>query len=133
MPLELSYLSASVALFGIYLMGEVVTGNIQYNPKELLGARDTMPPNNAAVGRAKRATQNMLESMIMFVPLILIAHATDRFNDMTELGAGLFLGARILYAPCYWFGVPVLRSLAWFAGVIGIVIVFLQVLPFTGA
>ncbi|MEO1101338.1 MAG: MAPEG family protein [Pseudomonadota bacterium] len=133
MPIELSYLSASVALFLIYLLGEVVTGNIQYNPKELLGARDTMPPNNMAVGRAKRATQNMLESMIMFAPLILIAHATDRFNDMTELGAGLFLGARILYAPFYWFGVPVLRSLAWFAGVIGIVIVFLQVLPFTGA
>ncbi len=133
MPIELSYLSASVALFGIYLLGEVVTGNIQYSPKQLLGARDELPPYNAALGRAKRATQNMLEAMIMFAPLILIAHATDRFNDMTELGAGLFLGARILYAPCYWFGIPVLRTLAWFAGMVGTLIVLFQVLPFTGA
>lgn len=133
MPIELSYLSASVALFFVYILGEVVTGNLQYKPNELLGARDSLPENNAAVARAKRATSNMLEAMIMFVPLILIVAVTDRYNDWTATGAALFFFSRLAYAPAYWLGVPVLRSLLWFAGLVGTILVFLQVIPFSGA
>ena len=75
----------------------------------------------------------MLEAMIMFAPLILLAEATGRFNEMTALGAAIFFWSRLAYAPAYWFGVPVARSLIWFGGVIGTVMVFLQVLPFSGA
>ena len=133
MPLELSYLVACVAVFFVHLVAEAILGNLQYKPSELLGARDTMPENNPAVARAKRATSHMVEAMILFAPLILVAHATGRLNAMTELGAGLFLGARILYAPLYWFGVPVLRSIAWAVGVGGTIIVFFLVIPFSGA
>ncbi len=133
MPIELSYLSASVALFFVYLLGEVITGNMQYKPKDLLGPRDSLPPQNTAVGRAKRATSNMLESMIMFAPLVLIAHATGRLNETTALGAAIFFWARVAYAPSYWFGLPVVRSLIWFVALAGIIMIFSQVLPFTGA
>jgi uncharacterized MAPEG superfamily protein len=133
MPIELSYLSASVALFFVYLLGEVVTGNMQYKPKDLLGPRDNLPPQNTAVGRAKRATSNMLESLIMFAPLVLIAAYTNRFNEMTALGAAIFFWARVAYAPSYWFGLPVVRSLIWAVGLIGMGMIFLQVLPFSGA
>lgn len=132
MPIELSYLVASAALFFIYIFAEVIAGNFQYGLKDLLGARDNLEVNNAAVGRAKRATSNMLESMIMFVPLVLVAHATDNLNGMTALGASLFFWARLAYAPCYWFGIPVLRTLAWFASIAGIVMIFLQIIPFVG-
>ena len=133
MPIELSYLSASAALFFVYIFAEVIAGNLQYSTKELLGARDNLPEYNSAVGRCKRATSNMLESMIMFAPLILIAHATDRLNDMTALGAAVYFWGRAAYAPTYWFGVPVVRTLAWFVSIAGIVMVFLQVVPFVGA
>ncbi len=133
MPIELSYLSASIALFFVYLLGEVITANRQYKPKELLGARDGLPPHNAAVARAKRATQNYLEALIMFAPLVLIAAVTDRFNGITALGAAIFFWARVAYAPSYWFGLPVVRSLIWFVGLAGTAIIFSQVLPFIGA
>lgn len=133
MPLELSYLSAATALLAIHLMAEVVAGNVQHSFRELLGPRDNLPPHNAVLGRTKRATQNMVEALVMFATVTLIAQATGRLNNMTELGAGLFLGGRILYAPLYWFGVPVLRTLAWFIAMIGTTIVFFQVLPFMGA
>ena len=133
MPIELSYLTASVALFFVYLFAEVIAGNLQYSMKDLLGARDNLAEYNSAVGRSKRATSNMVEAMIMFTPLVLVAHATDSLNNMTALGAAVFFWARLAYAPCYWFGIPVLRTLAWFAGVAGIVMIFLQILPFTGA
>ena len=69
----------------------------------------------------------------MFAPLIIVAHATDRLNDMTALGAAIFFWGRVVYAPTYWFGIPVVRTLAWFASVVGLVMIFLQVLPFSGA
>lgn len=133
MPIELSYLVASVALFFVYIFAEVIAGNLQYSAKELLGARDDLAEYNSAVGRAKRATSNMVESMIMFVPLVLVAHAADRLNDMTALGAAIFFWGRAAYAPTYWFGIPVVRTLAWFASLAGIVMIFLQVIPFVGA
>lgn len=131
MPIEMSYLVASTALFFAYIFAEVIAGNLQYSAKELLGARDSLPAYNTAVGRAKRATSNMVEAMIMFVPLVLVAQATDNLNDATALGTAIFFWARLVYGPCYWFGIPYIRTLAWFAGIVGIVMVFLQVIPFS--
>ena len=130
---DLTWLSATVALFFVYLLGEVVAGNRQYAGKDLLGPRDNLAPYGPALGRAKRATSNMIEAMIMFVPLVLIAAVTGKSNEMTAYGAMTFFFARLAYAPLYWFGVPVLRSLAWFVGVVGLIMIFLQVLPFSGA
>lgn len=131
---DLTWLSATVALFFvIYLFGEVIAGNLQYSLKDLLGPRDDLAPYNQGVARAKRATSNMVEAMCMFVPLVLIAAVTGKSNEMTAYGAMTFFFARLFYAPLYWFGVPVLRSLVWFVGMVGLVMIFLQVLPFSGA
>ncbi len=130
---ELSWLSATTALFFVYICGEIVAANIQYKPKDLLGPRDTLATASLALGRAKRATANMLEAMCMFVPLVLVAVISERTNEWTQAGCMIFFLARLAFAPLYWFGVPVLRTLAFFAGVTGVVMIFLQVLPFSGA
>ncbi len=41
-------------------------------------------------------------------------------SALTQLGAALWLGARIVYLPLYAAGVPVLRSLVWLASLLGI-------------
>ena len=130
---DLSWLSATVALFLVYLLAEVAFANTQYGLKDLLGPRDDLGTHKPGLSRAKRATANMIEAMCMFVPLVLIAAVTGKSNEMTAYGAMTFFFARLVYAPLYWFGVPVLRTLAWFAGVVGLIMIFLQVLPFSGA
>jgi uncharacterized MAPEG superfamily protein len=130
---ELSWLSATAALFFVYILGEVVTGNLQYKLKDLLGPRDNLAPYSPGLGRAKRATANMIEAMCLFLPLVLVAVLSERTNQWTELGCMIFFFARLAFAPLYWFGVPVVRTLAYFAGVAGLIMIFLQVLPFTGA
>ena len=130
---ELSYLSASVILFTVMVSVQGYFSNLQHTPKALTGNRDDLPPDNTRVARAKRANQNMIEALIVFAPLVLIAVVADRTNQWTHIGAGLFLAARMAYAPLYWFGPGPLRSIAWFLGVIGTLIIFIQVLPFTGA
>lgn len=130
---ELSWLSATALLFFLYILGEIVTANRQFKLGDLLGPRDNLGAYGAPLGRAKRATANMIEMMCMFVPLVLVAVLSERTNQWTELGCMIFFFARLIFAPLYWFGIPVVRTLAYFAGVAGLIMIFLQVIPFAGA
>ena len=130
---ELSWLSATALLFFLYILGEIVTANRQFKLGDLLGPRDNLGAYGALLGRAKRATANMIEMMCMFVPLVLVAVLSERTNQWTELGCMIFFFSRLIFAPLYWFGVPVVRTLAYFAGVAGLIMIFLQVIPFAGA
>lgn len=130
---ELSWLSATALLFFLYIFGEIVTANRQFKLGDLLGPRDNLGAYGAPLGRAKRATANMIEMMCMFVPLVLVAVLSERTNQWTELGCMIFFFSRLVFAPLYWFGVPVVRTLAYFAGVAGLIMIFLQVIPFSGA
>ena len=47
---------------------------------------------------------------------------------MTALGAQLFFWARLAYAAIYLAGIPWLRTGAWTISVIGLILIFLQVL-----
>jgi uncharacterized MAPEG superfamily protein len=132
MPVELSWLSATAALFLVYILGEIVTANRQFKLSDLLGPRDNLGAYGAPLGRAKRATANMIESMCIFVPLVLVAVISERTNQWTELGCMIFFVSRLVFAPLYWFGVPVVRTLAFGAGLAGCGMIFLQVLPFSG-
>ena len=46
----------------------------------------------------------------------------------TALGALIFFWARLIYAVIYLLGMPWLRTLAWVASVIGMVIIALQLI-----
>ena len=133
MPIEYSYLTASVLLFGLMIVVQAVSGVLHHGLGPLAGARDKLDMDSDFSARAKRANQNMIEALVMFAPLVVVAVETGRTNEITALAGGLFLSARILYAPVYWFGIPWLRTLVWAAGLVAIILVLLQVLPFTEA
>lgn len=138
MPIEISYLIASVGLYFVMILaqsssaiGAIASGKTSAG--ELAGARDAMAPSGVSPfhGRTKRAQANMTEGMMMFVPLVLAAAHLGAFNAMTALGAALFFWARVAFAPLYWFGVPWIRTLVWFVSIIGIILIFLQIIPFS--
>ena len=72
----------------------------------------------------------MIEAMVMFVPLALMAIHTQTVDSTVTLGAALFFFGRLAFAPLYWLGVPWLRTIAWFVSVTGIVIMFISLLKF---
>ena len=51
-----------------------------------------------------------------------------RTNSATLLGAQLFFWARLAYAVVYLAGIPWLRTAVWLVSVIGLAIIFLQLL-----
>ena len=132
MPIEISYLIASAALFFVMIVVQACFSIGTQSVGTLLGARDDMTDRTKYNGRARRANANMVEAMIMFIPLILCAAYLDAFNAMTALGAALFLWGRAAFAPLYWLGVSTLRTAAWAVAIAGLGLIFLQIIPFTG-
>ena len=69
----------------------------------------------------------MLESLVLFAALVLVAVAAGKTNATTLLGAQIFLWARVAYAAVYLAGIPWLRTGVWFVSVIGLALIFLQI------
>lgn len=124
-----SYLILSVALFIVMIVVQALFGLGEHSLKDLAGPRDGLSHKTTKLQRATRANANMLEAMIMFVPLALIAIHTQAIGANVTLGAALFFWGRVVYAPLYWFGVPWLRTLAWAVSLAGILLILLNLLP----
>ena len=94
----------------------------------LAGNRDGLPEITGWGGRAARAHRNMLENLVLFAILVLVAVVAGKTNAMTLLGAQIFLCARIVYALVYMAGIPWLRTAVWGISVIGLAMIFLQLI-----
>ena len=77
-------------------------------------------------GRAKRAHLNMIENMVLFTALVLIAAVANKANATTAMGAMIFFWARLAYAIIYVAGIPWARTVAWFVSVIGMAMIAWQ-------
>ena len=129
---ELSYLISAVGLYLVMIVVQALAATIsgKASVSELVGARDNLAPGGISVfhGRAKRAQANMTEGMVMFVPLVLVAVHMGELSATTAAGAAIFFYARLAFAPLYYFGVPWLRTLAWAASILGILMLFWEIL-----
>jgi uncharacterized MAPEG superfamily protein len=120
---ELKYLLLSVVLTFVQVLIAAAAANQVVGLNTLAGNREDLPVLTGFAGRAKRAHLNMLENMVLFSALVLIAVVAQKTNAMTALGAMIFFWARLLYAVIYLIGIPWLRTLAWAVSVIGMVMV----------
>ncbi|MDP2376727.1 MAPEG family protein, partial [Reyranella sp.] len=94
----------------------------------LAGNREGLPEIKGWAGRAKRAHFNMVENMVLFAALVLIAVAAGTANAMTAMGAMIFFWARVAYAVIYVAGIAWLRTAAWFVAVIGMALIAIELL-----
>ena len=124
----ISLLVWSVALMFAQMLLAVSGATLQVGLVKLAGNREDVPTMSGWSGRAQRAHRNMLENFALFAALVLVAVIGGKTNATTLLGAQLFLWARLAYAVIYLAGVPYLRTAAWLVSVIGLVMVFLQLL-----
>jgi uncharacterized MAPEG superfamily protein len=120
MIIELKMLGWSVVLGLVYVMVAAALMTQQRGMKWNAGARDGEPkPLTGVAARAARATQNFLETFPLFAALALAVVITHKNTQHTELGAELYLWARVAYLPVYLLGIPYLRTLVWALSLIG--------------
>ena len=123
---ELIWLLWALALTFVQMLVAVSGATLQVGLPMLAGNRDAVPAFGGWVGRAQRAHHNMLESLVLFAALVLIAVVTNKTNSATLLGAQLFFWARLVYAFVYIAGIPWLRTAVWLVSVIGLIVIFVQ-------
>jgi uncharacterized MAPEG superfamily protein len=128
MTVEFKLLVWSLALTFVQMLVAVVGTMLYLGIPKAAGNRERLPELPGWAGRARRAHLNMIENMVLFAPLILVADIAGRDNGMTERGAELFFWARLAYAVIYVAGIPYLRTLAWVVSAVGLVLIFLQLL-----
>jgi uncharacterized MAPEG superfamily protein len=87
------------------------------------GPRDEPQPLTGVAARCERAVRNYFETFPFFAVAVLVAHAADRLGTMSEVGAHLYFWSRLAYLPLYLGGVFLIRSLVWFVGFAGILLV----------
>lgn len=126
---ELVWLLWAVALTFGQMLVAVLGATAQVGLPALAGNREGLAPCTGWAGRAARAHHNMLENLVLFAALVLIAVVTNKTNPATLLGAQLFFWGRLAHALVYIAGIPWLRTLAWLVSVVGMVLIFLQLLP----
>jgi uncharacterized MAPEG superfamily protein len=68
----------------------------------------------------------MLENLVLFAALVLVAVAAGKTNDMTLLGAQIFFWARIAYAVIFVAGIIWVRTMAWLVSMGGLIVIFSQ-------
>jgi len=80
-------------------------------------------------GRLERAYRNFLETFPLFAAAVLLAHALDRSNGASVLGAQIYIWARLIYIAAYVIAIPFLRTIVWLAALVGIVMVMSAIWP----
>ena len=78
--------------------------------------------------RGRKAHANLIENLVVFAALVLVAHVTGRANQWTALGSELFFWARLAHAVTYLAGLVPWRTLAFAVGVVGETLIVIQLL-----
>jgi len=120
---EIRVLGWAAVLLLVHIFSAIHFKTKQYGVDWNTGARDetaSLPPLNAVAGRLERARDNFLETL----PIAIIALAgvvlAGRTSATTALGGWIWLGARAIYLPLYWAGVPKVRTLVFLVSIVGL-------------
>ena len=93
-----------------------------------LGPRDVVLEKSVGAQRCGRAQRNMEEALFFFLPLAILLIITGKADGMGLTGALVFVIARAAYLPAYYVGVAGVRTLVWFAGFVGLIMMVLRLL-----
>lgn len=128
MTADLVLLLWAVALAFVQMLVAVLGSISQVGVPRLAGNREDLPECTGWAGRAQRAHRNMMENLPLFIALVLIAHLARRTDAATLLGEEIFLAARVVYLAIYVAGIPWLRTATWAVSVVGMVMIFVELL-----
>jgi uncharacterized MAPEG superfamily protein len=123
---DLKILVWTVALTFVEVVVAALAAQTQVGLPALAGNRDRLPALDGWAGRAQRAYRNTYESLPLFIVLILVAQIAGKTNTTTLLGCELFFWGRVAHWLLYLAGIPWLRTLAWAVSMIGLVLIFVQ-------
>ena len=129
MTTELTILGWTLVLALIQVMLVASYRNKETGLTYNMSARDKQgPPVGKITARLQRAQANLYETLPIFAAALLIANAAGKEGSLTLWGASIYLAARVAYVPLYGAGIPVVRSAAWGASMVGLGMILFAIL-----
>lgn len=127
MTTDLMMLAWSAALCALLWVPYILARIGAWGLMDAVGYPDSTPDVPAWSDRTRKAHANLVENLVPFAALILVAHVSGAANEATALGATIFFWSRVVHAVVYTFGIPWLRTLAFAGGFVGQVMIFLAI------
>lgn len=135
MTTELTVLTLAALLQGVQFCLMSIPANIELGPGKTLSPRDASRLGKPMVellsdktARLYRALNNHFEALILFTIAVTVITLGDKGTGLTAACAWVYLGARVLYVPAYYFGLSPWRSLIWFVGFLSTMLMILSAL-----
>ncbi len=126
---ELTYLVWSVVLLLVHILAQATWSDLSKGIGWALGPQDEPRDPGVGAARMERALANYLQTYPAFIALVLSAQTLPNLATTTVgLGAAIWFWARVAYVPAYVSGIPLVRSLAWFASLVGLVLMLIPLL-----
>ena len=121
MAVELRILALGAVLLFIHIFVATRFKTAQYGRQWNVSARDdSLPAPNPVTGRLMRAQANFEETFPIAIVALLGVVVAGKTSQWTALGGWIWLGARLVYLPLYWAGVPVVRTIVWTISMVGL-------------
>lgn len=96
-----------------------IPANLELGTAKTLSPRDGAPLESQLsdrTARLLRALDNHFEGLILFTIAVLVITFSDQGDGLTAALSLIYLGARVLYIPAYYYGWTPWRSVIWAAG-----------------
>lgn len=121
-----------VAATGITMMAVMVQAThlmIAFAPADTMGTRDNLETTPMAE-RLHRTVRNHVEGIVLFIPMVVAVSMVGASTvdgtviwgstALSATGAKIFVASRLVHLLSYTIGIPVVRSVAWMAGIAGL-------------
>jgi uncharacterized MAPEG superfamily protein len=128
MTTDLMMLTWSAALCALLWIPYVLARIGAWGLVNTVGYPDAPPEVPIWSARTQKAHSNLVENLVPFAVLVLVAHVGGMANETTALAATVFFWARVAHAVTYTFGIPWVRTLTFVAGFAAQVMIFLEII-----
>lgn len=119
MTAELFWLILTIIATGMLWMPYITELIVTHGPiTAMTGTSGISPETGTWADRAKKAHQNAIENLAIFVPLVLALHVLGINSPATSTAAMLYFFTRIAHYFIYVFAIPYLRTALFLAGFI---------------
>ena len=116
MSMELKYLTWTALVTALMWIPYILNTIMVRGLVDAVGYPEHPKPLAPWATRMKAAHYNAIENLAVFAALVLVADVAGIKNEVTAAACATYFWARIVHLAVYTFGIPWLRTLAFFVG-----------------
>ncbi len=128
MNVELRHLVMSAALCLVLPFIYVPARIVSWGLTDVVSYPENPPSVPAWSARLKLAHSNLVENLIPFACLVLVAQAASVSTSLTVFGAALFFWSKVAHALLYALKVAWFRTIAHAGAVVGMALIFIALM-----